>query len=176
MTEQEALEFMVDVAYIAFPQARQFVLMNSKNPQETTRAQSKALFDLEVPECLSVIDRWLTGKLPSPFGGEFEQFALHIRATVLQDRSKKARSRPIDEIRRVDRSNHSPILVGPYLDRIWASRDQFKNGEIDRKQFDQVVEDVLRDHDRDYRAAKRGSRAAVESEPAESFSGDWQEG
>ena len=155
MTEQEAMEFLRDVAYVAFPDARKFVQMNSKDPAATARMQSKALLDLDYAECVSVIDRWLAGKLPAPFGGEIEQFALHLRATVLQDRTTKARSRPLDEIRRIDRGSSSRIPCMPYVARILDLGPLVKNGEMTREQFDVKVKEMLEAFERDYKASQR---------------------
>jgi hypothetical protein len=162
MLQKEAEEFLVDVAWVAFPAARAFVVTNSSSPKKTVEFEAKALLAIDYQEAVSVIDRWTTGSLPPPSGREFNDgFALHIRAVVMNDRSKFIRKQPLEELRQNRRDYKSVNPAAPYYARIQIEGERFKNGEITRDSYDRFCSDVLREHDEDFKKMRRREFAEV---------------
>lgn len=133
MTEREAEEFMIDVALVAIPAARKFILMNSSDPKATVKAQCKALLKIDVHEAASVVDRWLAGTLKEPTQAETEMLALAIKQVVMNDRGVESRRKPLEEIRK-HRSEYSRpqalVEIEPYYLRILKLGKDCRIGEI----------------------------------------------
>lgn len=162
MLQKEAEEFLVDIAWVAFPAARAFVITNSKNPRKTVEFEAKALLAIDFQEAVSVIDRWTTGALPAPSGREFNDgFALHIRAVVMNDRSSVIRKQPLEELRKNRREYTSVNPAAPYYARIQKEAERLKNGEITRDGYDRFCASVLREHDDDFKKMQRKQTASV---------------
>ena len=159
MTQSEAEEFLKEVVFVAFPSARQFVLLNSSNPKGTVEQQAKALLNVSFQEAISVVDRWTRGELPSPWGKEVESIALHLRATIMQDRSIRARSKPLEEIRGTGPGWKSHVAIAPYYARVLKLSEQYRDGQIDLRGFREMHQQILDEHQRAYEARQQ-SRAA----------------
>lgn len=161
MLQNEAEEFIRDIAWVAFPAARAFVATNSPAPRKTLEFEAKALLSIDLEEAISVIDRWTTGSLPAPVGKELSDgFALHIRAVVMNDRSKTIRKQPLEDLRKNRRDYKSVNPAAPYYNRIQKEADRFRNGEITRAAYDRFCADVLREHDEDFQAMRRKEKVA----------------
>jgi hypothetical protein len=143
MTEREAEEFFIDVAMVAFPQARKFILMNSSDPVATVRLQSKSLLRLEMSEAASVVDRWLSGTLPSPTDAEMGALGLAIRQVVLKDRGTNSTSKPLADIQQDMKRENGVVPMSPYLARILALGDQHKNNEITYGECRNRMDEIL---------------------------------
>lgn len=161
MLQNEAEEFIRDIAWVAFPAARAFVITNSPSPRQTLEFEAKALLSIDFQEAISVIDRWTTGSLPAPSGKEFNDgFALHIRAVVMNDRAKSIRKQPLEELQKNKRDYKSVNPAAPYYNRIQKEAERFRNGEITRDAYDRFCADVLKEHDQDYQAMRSKDKVA----------------
>ena len=58
MTETEAIDFLSDVAFVAFPSVRQWLLTTDKY-NATIRMMAKTLADIDRDEADAVIDSWI---------------------------------------------------------------------------------------------------------------------
>ena len=146
MQLQEAFNFLTEVAYIAFPAARKFVLMNSKDPKSTTESHAKALLSLSRDECQAVIDSWLTGLVDPPTDEDYANFGLTIRSAAMANRFKKAASKPLDDIRRVDAGNQARVPIRPYIERLMALKRQRQNGELSQEELERLSQAVMDEH------------------------------
>ena len=88
MTEPEAIEFLSDVALVAFPSVRQWLLTTDKY-NATIRYMAKTLAEINRNEADAVIDTWVCGKITPPRYLR-DTFALEIRACALEQRRRKA--------------------------------------------------------------------------------------
>ena len=88
MTEAEAIEFLSDVAFVAFPSVRQWLLTTDKY-NATIRMMAKALAEIGRDEADAVIDTWVCGKVTPPKYLR-DTFTLEIRACALEQRRRKA--------------------------------------------------------------------------------------
>ena len=165
VTQSEAEEFFVDVVFVAFPGARRFVLMNSSEPKKTVAVMAKALSQVSFQEAMSVVDRWTRGELPAPVGGELESIALHLRATVMQDRSVRARRGPLEEIRKGESKWRSNVDVAPYYDRILKIAKLFQAGELDLKTCQRMQSEVVAEHQSEYERRQASRKPRIAGEP-----------
>lgn len=96
MNEPEAIEFLSDVAFVAFPSVRQWLLTTDKY-NATIRMMTKALAEISRSEADAVIDTWICGKVTPPRYLR-DTFALEIRACALEQRRRKAEQRQRESI------------------------------------------------------------------------------
>jgi hypothetical protein len=164
MTQNESEDFMREVVFVAFPAARQFVLLNSSNPKGTVEQQAKALLSVSFQEAMSVVDRWVRGELPAPSGKEVESISLHLRATVMQDRAVLARSKPLGEIREKGPGWKSNEDIAPYYARILKVTEQLREGTIDLDTFRAMHKQIVAEHQSAYEARQKSR--TVPSAPA----------
>ena len=88
MSEPEAIDFLSDVAFVAFPSVRQWLLTTDKY-NATIRYMAKTLAEINRNEADAVIDTWVCGKITPPRYLR-DTFALEIRACALEQRRRKA--------------------------------------------------------------------------------------
>jgi hypothetical protein len=109
---------------------------------------AKSLESLERSEVDSVIARWCTGKLEAPEGYKKENFHLHIRQVVMNDRAKAARERTRDttlkQHTRTGKSFYKAIL-GPFMSNVLAVQRQYISGEIGYEERDRQIETLTQD-------------------------------
>lgn len=110
MDDEQFVTF-VRLLYAKLPGMLDFVKRNSTDLQETHRSWRKTLEGCSLPECLNVIDSWLTGKRPFPTYAEQMTIALVIKACVGYDRSARERMTAT----RYDRDEVRPdaLSIGP---------------------------------------------------------------
>lgn len=85
MNQEESIAFLSDVAFIAFPSVRQWLLTTDRY-NETVKMMAKGLSDIERYEADAVIDSWITGRVEAPKYLR-DGFVLHIRACALAQRA-----------------------------------------------------------------------------------------
>lgn len=86
MNEQESIAFLSDVAFVAFPSVRQWLLTTDRY-NETVKMMAKGLSDIKREEADAVIEAWVTGNMTPPKYMR-DTFVLEVRACAL-DRRKK---------------------------------------------------------------------------------------
>ncbi len=73
------------------------------------------LRECTLPECLLVLDAWITGKRPGPKAYERSQVALMLRQSVFFDRDKDAQrtrtDNAADEYRKTRRNEYRPLAI-----------------------------------------------------------------
>jgi len=151
MTEDEAKSFMIDAAYVAFPSARKFVLLNSSDPAATVAAQSKALLAIDRDEAQAVLDRWLAGKAAAPDSDELENFALTIRKAALRNRPEKAPGEAQDAMREQTRHLGLKIDSLRYMADLKQLWERQRIGEMTPQEFESRRQQVLDEFDQAYR-------------------------
>ena len=88
MNEPEAIEFLSDVAFVAFPSVRQWLLTTDKY-NATVRMMARALSDIARDEADAVIDSWMSGRVSYPKYLR-DNFVLEIRACAMHARGLEA--------------------------------------------------------------------------------------
>lgn len=88
MTQEESIAFLSDVAFVAFPSVRQWLLTTDRY-NETVRMMARALSDIARDEADAVIDSWITGRVEAPKYLR-DGFVLHIRACAMDRRAVEA--------------------------------------------------------------------------------------
>lgn len=145
MTEHECDEFFEQVM-IAFPGVGQWLRDNSPDPAATLRVWGSSLAIVSVEEALSVLHRWSTGVLPAPVGYQRELFAVHLRQTVMADRSKRFREESQFEMQRsFKRAGPSAAfrsIAKPFTE-ILALRSRVMTGEISAMDCDYAVHEIV---------------------------------
>lgn len=95
MNETEAIEFLSDVAFVAFPSVRQWLLTTDKF-NATIRMMAKTLADIDREEADAVIDSWITGRVEAPKYLR-DGFVLHIRSCAMARRQQEIAERQLKE-------------------------------------------------------------------------------
>ena len=93
MTETEAIDFLSDLAFVAFPSVRQWLLTTDKY-NATIRMMAKTLSDIDRDEADAVIDSWITGRVEAPKYLR-DGFVLHIRACAMARRQQEIAERQL---------------------------------------------------------------------------------
>lgn len=91
MNQEESIAFLSDVAFVAFPSVRQWLLTTDRY-NETVKMMARALSDIARDEADAVIDSWITGRVEAPKYLR-DGFVLHIRACAMARRASEAAAR-----------------------------------------------------------------------------------
>lgn len=143
MTEAEAKDFVVEVAYVAFPAARKFVLLNSSDPVATVAAQSRALIGIERKSAQAVIDRWLMGLGQAPDQSDFENLPLAIKRAVARSMPAKASGCDGDDRKHASATPRPKIDSYRYLSDLKRCSESLKNGELSNEEVDRMRREVM---------------------------------
>jgi hypothetical protein len=142
MTEKESGDILLK-AFVMFPGVSAWLKANSPEPEETAKIWAKSLEPFTTDEVQSVLDRWCSGQLPVPTGYEKENFHLHIRAVVMNDRTirnrESTREETLKQHRRTSVFQSVPIL-GPYMARVMAVKREYDGGTITAEDRDERIE------------------------------------
>jgi hypothetical protein len=105
------------------------------------------LRDVTTQEAISVVYRWSKDELPRPQYYELGDFALHLRAVVLQDRVNARKTQLVDMIRNREEptSNYSHVSLRPFIARVLESGEQCKLGKITKQEHYATRDQVLAD-------------------------------
>lgn len=101
MTEAESIEFLNDVAFVAFPSVRDW-LVQTKTPNESVKMMVRALSDISRSDADAVIDEWITGRIEAPKYLR-DGFVLHIRACALAQRHQRWEAEEAERKRQEER-------------------------------------------------------------------------
>lgn len=93
MTETESIEFLNEVAFVAFPSVRNW-LVTTKTPNESVKMMVRALADINRDEADAVIDSWITGRVEAPKYLR-DGFVLHVRACAMARRQQEIAERQL---------------------------------------------------------------------------------
>ena len=88
MTQEESIAFLSDVAFVAFPSVRQWLLTTDRY-NETVKMMARALSDIHRDEADAVIDSWMSGRVSYPKYLR-DNFVLEIRACAMHARGLEA--------------------------------------------------------------------------------------
>lgn len=88
MNQEESIAFLSEVAFVAFPSVRQWLLTTDKY-NETVKMMARALSDIARDEADAVIDSWIAGRVEAPKYLR-DGFVLHIRACAMDRRAVEA--------------------------------------------------------------------------------------
>ena len=130
MNQSDGKHFFRELVFVHMPQVNGWLNQHSPKPDETLGVWCTVLHDVEVTEAIRVINRWVRGELPSPTGFELAEFALHLRAVVMQDRYEARKHLVRQAIVEKPTGSRAPLLMWPYVNRILANGDSYRNGEI----------------------------------------------
>jgi hypothetical protein len=148
MEVSENREFFTKIAMIHFPSLGTYLNKETSSVLGTIDAWAMTLRDITTQEAISVVYRWSKDELPRPQYYELGDFALHLRAVVLQDRANARKAQLIDMIRDREepRGNYSHVSLRPYIARVLESGEQCKLGKITKQEHyatrDQVLSDL----------------------------------
>lgn len=88
MNQEESIAFLSEVAFVAFPSVRQWLLTTDRY-NETVKMMAKALSDITRGEADAVIDSWMSGRVSYPKYLR-DNFVLEIRACAMHARGLEA--------------------------------------------------------------------------------------
>lgn len=146
MTDVEIKDFWENV-FIQFPTLKAWLTDNSPNVAKTLAVWSNALRGITAGEALSVLARWSTGELDPPTGYQRETFHLHVRAVVMNDRSKRAGSIMREEAFRKAAINEPRpeifVKCGEVFAKVADVKRQFDNGVIERHDMDMQIAAIV---------------------------------
>jgi hypothetical protein len=148
MEVSENREFFTRIAMIHFPSLGTYLNKETSSVLGTIDAWAMTLRDVTTQEAISVVYRWSKDELPRPQYYELGDFALHLRAVVLQDRVNARRTQLVDMIRNREEptGNYSHVSLRPYIARVLESGEQCKLGKITKAEHyatrDQVLSDL----------------------------------
>ena len=147
MEVSENREFFTRIAMIHFPSLGTYLNKETSSVLGTIDAWAMTLRDVTTQEAISVVYRWSKDELPRPQYYELGDFALHLRAVVLQDRANARKAQLIDMIRDREepRGNYSHVSLRPYIARVLESGEQCKIGKITREEHYATRDQVLAD-------------------------------
>lgn len=132
MNEQESIAFLSDVAFVAFPSVRQWLLTTDRY-NETVKMMAKGLSDINRDEAKAVIDSWITGRVEAPKYLR-DGFVLHIRACAMDIRASEAlRKRKIEDEQKqkpVPKAMQSVKLCGLWTEHWLPIRFKIDSGEL----------------------------------------------
>ncbi len=148
MEVSENREFFTRIAMIHFPSLGTYLNKETSSVLGTIDAWAMTLRDITAQEAISVVYRWSKDELPRPQYYELGDFALHLRAVVLQDRVNARKTQLVDMIRDREQpaGNYSHVSLRPYIARVLESGEQCKLGKITKQehyaQRDQVLSEL----------------------------------
>jgi|694.fasta_scaffold02580_2 hypothetical protein len=147
MEVSENREFFTRIAMIHFPSLGTYLNKETSSVLGTIDAWAMTLQDITTQEAISVVYRWSKDELPRPQYYELGDFALHLRAVVLQDRVNARKTQLVDMIRDREepRGNYSHVSLRPYIARVLESGEQCKIGKITREEHYATRDQVLAD-------------------------------
>jgi hypothetical protein len=147
METSENREFFTRIAMIHFPSLGTYLNKETSSVLGTIDAWAMTLRDITTQEAISVVYRWSKDELPRPQYYELGDFALHLRAVVLQDRANARKAQLIDMIRDREepRGNYSHVSLRPYIARVLESGESCKLGKITKQEHYATRDQVLAD-------------------------------
>jgi hypothetical protein len=147
MEVSENREFFTRIAMIHFPSLGTYLNKETSSVLGTIDAWAMTLRDITTQEAISVVYRWSRDELPRPQYYELGDFALHLRAVVLQDRANARKAQLIDMIRDREepRGNYSHVSLRPYIARVLESGESCKLGKITKAEHYATRDQVLAD-------------------------------
>jgi hypothetical protein len=147
MEVSENREFFTKIAMIHFPSLGTYLNKETSSVLGTIDAWAMTLRDITTQEAISVVYRWSKDELPRPQYYELGDFALHLRAVVLQDRANARKTQLVDMIRDREepRGNYSHVSLRPYIAKVLESGEQCKLGKITKQEHYATRDQVLAD-------------------------------
>jgi hypothetical protein len=147
METSENREFFTRIAMIHFPSLGTYLNKETSSVLGTIDAWAMTLRDITTQEAISVVYRWSKDELPRPQYYELGDFALHLRAVVLQDRANARKAQLVDMIRDREQptGNYSHVSLRPFIARVLESGEQCKLGKITREEHYATRDQVLAD-------------------------------
>ena len=145
MEVSENREFFTRIAMIHFPSLGTYLNKETSSVLGTIDAWAMTLRDITTQEAISVVYRWSKDELPRPQYYELGDFALHLRAVVLQDRVNARKTQLVDMIRDREQpaGNYSHVSLRPYIARVLESGEQCKLGKITKAEHYATRDQVL---------------------------------
>jgi len=145
MEVSENREFFTKIAMIHFPSLGTYLNKETSSVLGTIDAWAMTLRDITTQEAISVVYRWSKDELPRPQYYELGDFALHLRAVVLQDRANARKTQLVDMIRDREQpaGNYSHVSLRPYIARVLESGEQCKLGKITKAEHYATRDQVL---------------------------------
>lgn len=135
MTSTE-FEIFAKRLFTAFPDYWEWLSSTSPDPKGTQSSWRDTLRDCTLPECLLVLDSWITGKRPFPKAYERSQVALNVRQSVMWDRDaeKKKQATQAESIEYVKERSYEPLPfvrpVAGLAEAAFIRRLQYAEGKI----------------------------------------------
>jgi hypothetical protein len=147
METSENREFFTRIAMIHFPSLGTYLNKETSDVLGTIDAWAMTLRDVTTQEAITVVYRWSKDELPRPQYYELGDFALHLRAVVLQDRVNARKTQLVDMIRNREEStgSYSHVSLRPYIARVLESGEQCKLGKITKAEHYATRDQVLAD-------------------------------
>jgi hypothetical protein len=147
MEVSENREFFTRIAMVHFPSLGTYLNKETSDVLGTIDAWAMTLRDVTTQEAISVVYRWSKDELPRPQYYELGDFALHLRAVVLQDRANARKAQLVDMIRDREepRGNYSHVSLRPFIARVLESGEQCKLGKITKAEHYATRDQVLAD-------------------------------
>jgi hypothetical protein len=147
METSENREFFTRIAMIHFPSLGTYLNKETSSVLGTIDAWAMTLRDITTQEAISVVYRWSKDELPRPQYYELGDFALHLRAVVLQDRVNARKTQLVDMIRNREEptGNYSHVSLRPFIARVLESGEQCKLGKITKAEHYATRDQVLAD-------------------------------
>jgi hypothetical protein len=132
---------------IHFPSLGTYLNKETSSVLGTIDAWAMTLRDITTQEAISVVYRWSKDELPRPQYYELGDFALHLRAVVLQDRVNARKTQLVDMIRDREQpaGNYSHVSLRPYIARVLESGESCKLGKITKAEHYATRDQVLAD-------------------------------
>jgi hypothetical protein len=145
MEVSENREFFTRIAMIHFPSLGTYLNKETSSVLGTIDAWAMTLRDVTTQEAISVVYRWSKDELPRPQYYELGDFALHLRAVVLQDRANFRKAQLVDMIRDREQpaGNYSHVSLRPYIARVLESGESCKLGKITKAEHYATRDQVL---------------------------------
>lgn len=136
MNETESIEFLNQVAFVAFPSVREW-LVQTKTPNESVKMMVRALSDISRSDADAVIDDWITGRIEAPKYLR-DGFVLHIRACALDRRQKRfvveEAKRREEEVKQPRPSIMRTVQGNPLYTEHWLPmKAAVERGELERE-------------------------------------------
>ena len=145
MEVSENREFFTRIAMIHFPSLGTYLNKETSSVLGTIDAWAMTLRDITTQEAISVVYRWSKDELPRPQYYELGDFALHLRAVVLQDRANARKAQLVDMIRDREQpaGSYSHVSLQPYIARVLESGELCKLGKITKQEHYATRDQVL---------------------------------
>jgi hypothetical protein len=147
METSENREFFTRIAMIHFPSLGTYLNKETSSVLGTIDAWAMTLRDVTTQEAIAVVYRWSKDELPRPQYYELGDFALHLRAVVLQDRVNARKTQLVDMIRNREEAtgSYSHVSLRPFIARVLESGEQCKLGKITKAEHYATRDQVLAD-------------------------------